>query len=434
MQRTIQRLKPLPAYDTRLALKRVAAYARVSSGKDAMLHSLAAQVSYYSALIQKHSDWQYAGVYADEALTGTKIERPEFQRLLADCRAGKIDMVIVKSISRFARNTLAMLQTVRELKALGIDVFFEEQNIHSASGDGELMLTILASFAHEEARSASENQIWRIKRNFKSGKPWNCTMLGYRHKDGELIIEPDEAKVVRMMFEDYLSGMGRTAIMKKLNALGIRTRYGNKWGESSVMSILQNVAYTGDLLLQSTFRLDYISKQTKENHGERPMYYVENSHAPIISKDMFEAVQAEMKRRASKMQGRQPTTGRYPFSGLISCGICGQHYRRKVTAGGPVWVCASFNRLGKDACASKQIPENTLLALTAEVLGIPTFEEKIFHQRISGLRIPGANRVIYLLRDGSEVEAIWQDRSRRESWTPEMRQRAREQAMQRRCQ
>ena len=182
-------------------LTRVAAYARVSSGKDAMLHSLSAQVSYYSELIQNHSGWQYVGVYADEALTGTKDNRENFQRLLADCRDGKVDLVITKSISRFARNTVTLLQTVRELKNMGVDVFFEEQNIHSLSADGELMLTILASYAQEESLSASENQKWRIRRNFENGMPWNGTMLGYRYEDGTLVVEPTEAEIVSQATE-----------------------------------------------------------------------------------------------------------------------------------------------------------------------------------------------------------------------------------------
>ena len=161
--------------------KRVAAYARISSGKDAMLHSLSAQISYYSGMIQEHPGWLYVGVYSDEALTGTKDNRSGFQLLLADCRAGKIDMVLVKSISRLARNTVTLLETVRELKTLGVDVYFEEQNIHTLSSEGELMLTILASNAQEESLSVSENQKWRIQKNFKEGKPWNSTMLGYRN-------------------------------------------------------------------------------------------------------------------------------------------------------------------------------------------------------------------------------------------------------------
>jgi len=203
MTRTITIVPALPKLEQR---KRVAAYARVSSGKDAMLHSLSAQVSYYSSLIQKHGDWLYVGVYADEAKTGTKDNRADFQRLIADCRAGKIDMVITKSISRFARNTVTLLQTVRELKALGVDVFFEEQNIHTMSADGELMMTILASYAQEESRSASENQKWRIKRNFEAGMPWNGTLLGYRMVDGRYEIIPEEAELVRRIYSLYLSG------------------------------------------------------------------------------------------------------------------------------------------------------------------------------------------------------------------------------------
>ena len=154
---------------------RVAAYARVSSEKDTMFHSLSAQISHYSDLIQHHSGWLYCGVYSDDGITGTKINRPGFLKMLEDCRAGKIDLILVKSISRFARNTVTLLETVRELRNLGVDVFFEEQNIHTLGSEGELMLTILASYAQEEALSVSENQKWRIKKNFKEGRPWNCT-------------------------------------------------------------------------------------------------------------------------------------------------------------------------------------------------------------------------------------------------------------------
>ena len=208
--------------------KRVAGYSRVSSGKDAMLHSLSSQISYYSTMIQAHDDWVYAGVYADEAKTGTKETRPEFQKLLVDCRAGKIDMVITKSISRFARNTVTLLEAVRELKALGVDIFFEEQNLHTLSSDGELMLTILASYAQEESKSVSDNMKWRIKKNFEEGKPWDGTVLGYRYKDGQYIIHPDEAETVRRIYDLYLSGNGISAIGKILKAEGRRTRLNKK--------------------------------------------------------------------------------------------------------------------------------------------------------------------------------------------------------------
>lgn len=172
MERKIKQVY-FPLAQPAIAL-RVAAYSRVSSGKDAMLHSLSAQVSHYSELIQNYRGWQYCGVFTDEAITGTKETRAGFQRLLAECRAGKIDMVITKSISRFARNTVTLLDTIRELKLLGVDVYFEEQNIHTIGADGELILTILASYAQEESRSTSENMKWRIKKNFEEGKPWNA--------------------------------------------------------------------------------------------------------------------------------------------------------------------------------------------------------------------------------------------------------------------
>ncbi|GHU48735.1 hypothetical protein FACS1894127_0020 [Clostridia bacterium] len=273
------------------ARKCVAAYARVSSGKDSMLHSLSAQVSYYSALIQGNAEWEYAGVYADEAITGTKDSRAEFKRLLADCKADRIDMVITKSISRFARNTVDLLNTVRKLKELGVDIYFEEQNIHTRSGDGELMLTILASYAQEESRSASDNQKWRIRKDYKEGKPSNYIMVyGYDYNNGLLTIIPEEAEVVRMIFADYLSGMGWNTIKKKLTELGFPTKRGGKWSDICVGSILRNEKYIGDMLLQKGFIVDHLTKRKIPNNGELPQYYIEGTHEPIIDKETFESV------------------------------------------------------------------------------------------------------------------------------------------------
>lgn len=353
----------------------VAAYARVSSGKDAMLHSLSAQVSYYSSLIQKRDGWEYVGVYADEAVTGTKEIRDDFQRMLADCRDGKIDRILTKSISRFARNTVTLLKTVRELKALGVDVYFEEQNIHSMSADGELMLTILASYAQEESRSASENQKWRIRKNFREGKPWNGTMYGYRYEDGRLVPVPEEAEMVRTIFGRYLSGEGASAIAKALNAGGVPTRLGCRWHPSAVMKILRNYAYTGNLILQKTYRENHLTKRTMVNRGELPRYHATETHEAIVPPETFEAVQAEIARRAAKFARPSGGEKTYPFTGLLVCGICGKHYRRKVTAAQPVWICTTYNTLGKAACASRQIPESTLTEVTAEVLGWNTADE-----------------------------------------------------------
>ena len=397
-------------------MKRVAAYARVSSGKDAMLHSLSAQVSYYNNLIQNHSGWQYAGVYADEALTGTKDNRENFQRLLTDCRAGKVDMVITKSISRLARNTVTLLETVRELKNMGVDVFFEEQNIHSLSADGELMLTILASYAQEESLSASENQKWRVKQKFLNGEPWRTYMLGYRYDGAQFIIVPEEAEIVRSIFADYLDGKGVVAIMKRLNESGILTQQGFTWHQSAVQRVLRNYTYTGNLLLQTKFRENHLTKRTVVNRGELPQYHIQNSHEPIIDMDTFTAVQIEMARRADQF-GKPQTTATYPFTGLITCAGCGKHYRRKMKETGPVWICATYNTLGKAACPSKAIPESVLDTIVDEIGGIG---------KITAISAHNNNTLVFTLCSGEQIVKQWQDRSRRESWTPEKREAARQ--------
>lgn len=402
-------------------LTRVAAYARVSSAKDAMLHSLSAQVSYYNSLIQQHPGWIFCGVYADEGLTGTRVDRENFQRLLADCRAGKIDMVVTKSISRFARNTVTLLETVRELKNLGVDVYFEEQNIHSASADGELMLSILASYAQEESLSASENQKWRIKRNFESGMPWNGIMLGYRYDNGTLVIHPEEAAVVRQIFDSYLSGMGVTAIAKMLNSQGIPSRFGNQWGKSGIMRILRNYSYTGNLLLQTTYQENHLTKRTRQNNGEFPKYHITDAHEEIIPLRQFNAVQKEIRRRAEKHTHPGITPNTYPFTGKLVCAGCGKHYRRKITKTGPVWICATFNTWGKSACPSKQIPESTLISTAEEVIG----SMDAFPGKITEVRVENGNQLIFLHSDGTQTVKRWQDRSRADSWTEEMKEAAR---------
>ena len=402
--------------------KRVAAYARVSSGKDAMLHSLSAQVSYYSDLIQRHPGWEFAGVFADEAKTGTRDGRESFQKLLQACREKQVNMIITKSISRFARNTVTLLATIRELKALGVDVFFEEQNIHTLSAAGELMLTILASYAQEESRSASENRKWRIRKNFEAGIPCDGTVLGYRFKDGRYVIEPTEAETVRRIYSMYLSGMGERSIAKTLNTEGHPTRYGNSWTKNSIASVLKNYPYTGNLLLQKTFREDHLTKRDVKNRGQMPQYHATDAHEAIISLEDYNDVQEEMVRRAERYAPpAKDYTKRYPYSGLITCGCCGARYSRKVTHGGPVWICTTYNTQGKAACPSKAIPEETLNKLTADIV----------IEDLAAIRAEAGNRLVFLYKDGTTQEARWQDRSRADSWTPEMKQRAREREKQR---
>ena len=398
--------------------KRVAAYARVSSGKDAMLHSLSAQVSYYSDYIQKHG-WEYAGVYADEALTGTKDNRENFQRLLAECRKGNVDMVITKSISRFARNTVTLLSTVRELKALGVDVYFEEQNIHTASADGELMLTILASYAQEESLSVSENMKWRIRRNFEDGKPWSGLILGYRFEDGQYVIVPEEAEVVRRIYREYLDGKGATVIMKGLNDDGIRTRVGKPWRVEGVLKVLKNYNYTGNLLLQKTYSENHLTKRKMINNGERPQYHAVGTHEAIVDLATWEAVQEEIHRRAEYYAPSKQTPNSYPFTGLIICSTCGKHYRRKTTASGIIWVCTTYNTYGKKGCASKAIPESVLYELTTDMaIG-----------DLTAIRAENGNTLVFCFKDGTQAVKRWKDRSRAESWTDEMKEKARQKAL-----
>lgn len=408
MERTVQKVKFPPRQPK---LKRVAAYARVSSGKDAMLHSLAAQVEYYSSFIRRHPGWEYVGVYADEAKTGTKDSREQFQQLLTDCKAGKIDHILTKSISRMARNTVTLLETVRELKAMGITVYFEEQNIDTGTDDGELMLSILASYAQEESLSASENQKWRVRQNFENGQPWRGFMLEYRYKDGQYIVVPEEAEIVQSIYADFLDGKGVTAIMKRLNNEGILTQQGFTWHKSAVTRVLKNYTYTGNLLLQTKFRENHLTKRTLVNHGQLPQYHATDTHEPIIDIGTYNSVQLEMHRRAQKY-GKPQTSEKYPFSGMITCANCGKHYRRKITATGSVWICSTYNTLGKSACPSKAIPESTLMEIAAMVSATGEITAVTAHNN---------NTLEFTLADGTVTVKQWQDRSRAASWTPEMR-------------
>ncbi len=429
MERMIRKIQHLNT--VKPLRKKVAAYARVSSGKDAMLHSLSAQVTYYSRLIQSNPEWQYVGVYADEALTGTKDTREQFQKMLTNCRKGQIDMVITKSISRFARNTVTLLQTVREMKTLGVDVYFEEQNIHTMSSDGELMLTILASYAQEESLSASENQKWRVKRNFEEGRPWNGTVLGYRIENGQYIVVPEEAKIVKRIFAEYLDGYGLTTIAQHLNADGLTTRQGKPWQYSSLQKLIHNDAYTGSLLLQKTYSKDHISKQKMTNHGELPKYYAADSHESIIPAEQFQAVQQEAKARAEHFQA-SADKAHHAFTGKLQCQCCGKNYRRRTNHGRKAWLCGTLDAHGKSACPdSTQVPEDILETVAAQVLGLSAFDAAEFAQQIEKIQVGKNNALCFLFKDGRKIDAQWKDRSRAESWTPAMKEAARQKEMER---
>ena len=422
----VSRIAPIAPVQKR---KRVAAYARVSSGKDAMLHSLAVQVSYYSELIQQNPKWEYAGVYADENLSGTKEARPEFQRMLRDCRYGKIDRILCKSTSRFARNTVTLLETARELKGLGISVSFEKENIDTMSGDGELMLAILASLAQEESRSVSENCKWRVRKKFEQGIPTGLRMYGYDVRNGSFTILPEEAAIIQRIFRMYLGGMSGEGIMRMLNAEGSPAPEGGLWNAGTIMMMLRNEKYAGDLLLQKSYVNNHVEKKQLPNRGELPQYFVAEDHAPIIDRETFDAVQAEIARRSILHTAKTADAVKRPDMPLgdrIICGICGKKYRRKITRQGtpsaaPVWICTTFNYRGKAFCASKQIPEQTLMELIAAALGENRTADDVEHIEMH----PG-NRVLFVFRNGHAEEHFWKDRSRRDSWDAERRKRVAE--------
>lgn len=416
--------------------KRVCAYARVSSDRDEAFHSLSAQISYYQKKIADHPDWEYAGVYSDRGITGTKEERPGFQAMLEACRKKEVDIVLAKSITRFARNTVILLETVRELRSLGIDIHFEEEHIETLSTKGEFMISILAARAQEESRSASENQLWRIRKSYEKGIPVTGNCLGYRMVNHQFLIDEEEEQIVLRIFSMYLSGMGRYAIAKKLNNEGIKTRLGKaKWTASSVEQIIHNEKYCGDLCLQKEFVTDHITKRKVKNQGEKPAYYIRDNHDAILSENQIRAVREEINRRAQKYAHDKDTPRFYPFSRMIFCNRCGKRFTRIMANAGskyakPAWECGTFNHYGKEECkASFYIPEHILIEKTCEVLDIAELDETILHECIKKIIVPSKNTLLYVFNEGTEKRVEWQHRSRRESWTPEMKEAARQRAI-----
>lgn len=406
--------------------KRVAAYARVSSGKDAMMHSLAAQVSHYSKYIQDEPGWIYAGVYADEAMTGTKNNRPELNRLLDDCKAGRIDLVITKSASRLARNTVDLLTMIRALKDIGVGVIFEEQKINTLSDDGELVLTIFGAYAEAESFSVSENCKWRIQKQFEKGELAGLRfMYGYKVARGSVMIDPNQAATVRMIFDDYINGMGGGMIAKKLTKMGIPPLRSDKWTADSVMAIIKNEKYTGHAVLMKKFVKDHLEKKLVINKGELPKYVARDTHPAIIDEATFEMAKEILDIRRSLSRVITDNRNRYPFSGMIVCGHCGKKYKRKALGGSVVWKCSTYLNKGKDVCPARQIPDSVLYEMSAEVLNQTNFDEKRFKDEISEILVHTDQRLVFFFRDGRKIEKFWHKKSRSESWTTQMREAAR---------
>ena len=346
--------------------KRVAAYCRVSTGSDEQITSYNNQMKVYTEMIAANKEWEFAGLYADEGISGTRADkRPQFQKMIDDCLKGKIDMIITKSVSRFARNTVECLDYVRMLKEKGIGIYFEEQNIDTLKSDSELYLVIYAGFAQSESESISKNITWTHRKNFEEGKPifMYSRWLGYKKgEDGTPEIVPEEAEVVRRIFDMYLSGKSTDEIANIMHSENIT--FPEKkliLSKSAIIRMLKNEKYCGDCILQKTITLDPISKKRKANEGEAPMWLVENSHPAIISRDVFNRVQEETSRRNAKAPASQKNaltaTGkhsRYALTDVLMCGECGSRFRRVTwTARGNkriVWRCISRLDYGKKYC------------------------------------------------------------------------------------
>ena len=257
-------------------------------------------------------------------------------------------------------------------------------------------------------------------------------MLGYRYDNGTLVIYPEEAAVVRQIFDSYLGGMGVTAIAKMLNNQGIVSRLGNSWNKGSILRVLRNYTYTGNLLLQTTYRENHLSKRTLQNNGQFPKYHITDAHEKIISLEQFNAVQEELRRRAEKHTHPGITQSHYPFTGKLVCASCGKHYRRKITKTGPTWIWPTYNSMGKDACPSKRVPENTLMDTAADVMGMVTFDPDAFLSKITEVSVENGNRLVFHHSDGTQTVKRWQDRSRADSWIEEMKEAARRRERERR--
>lgn len=356
--------------------RRVAGYARVSTDHDEQFTSYEAQVDYYTNYIKSRDDWEFVSVYTDAGISGTGIKHREgFKKMVADALAGRIDLIVTKSVSRFARNTVDSLTTIRKLKENGVECYFEKENIWTFDSKGELLITIMSSLAQEESRSISENVTWGHRKRFSDGKvmvPFS-RFLGYdRGEDGNLILNEEEAQIVRRIYGMFLQGRSPYTIAKVLTSEGIPTPAGKKtWSSSTVKSILTNEKYKGDALLQKSYTVDYLSKKVARNNGQIPQYYVENNHPAIIEPAVFDSVQ-------NLMAARQPGVNRKScanaFSSHIKCGECGSWYGSKVWHSTDkyrkvVWQC-NHKFDGDCKCGTPHLTEEEIKELFVKAINL----------------------------------------------------------------
>ena len=415
--------------------KRVAAYCRVSTDREEQEHSFETQKAMYTEMIMMKPTWQMAGIYADEGITGTVAKkRPGFMKMIEDCRKGKIDMIVTKSVSRFSRNNLDCLMYVRELKQLGIPIIFEKEGINTIQVSSELLLTLFGALSQAESESISMNVKLGIRQSLKNGNVRFSykTFLGYRKGvDGQPEIVPEQADIVRRIYNDFLAGATYLEIAKRLTEEHVPTMGGgNRWFSERIKSILKNEKYKGDALLQKTYITDPISKRVKKNNGELPMYYVENSHPAIIERRIFDRVQEEIARRAGKKKVKQMGTktelgrysGKYALTELLYCGECGTPYRRCTWSRDGkkkiVWRCVSRLDYGKKYCKNSPSVEESRLhnAIAAAITKKANSEEINIGGIMDHIESFGSRRdtdgIIQRQRRIAEIEKVIDDLAR----------------------
>lgn len=391
---------------------RVAAYCRVSTASDEQLISLDAQKAHYESYIRSNDDWEYAGLYYDEGITGTKAEvRDGLQALLKDCEDGKIDLIITKSISRFSRNTTDCLEMVRKLVEMGVFIFFEKENINTGSMESELMLSILSSLAESESVSISENSKWSIRRRYQNGTfIISYAPYGYANIDGEMRIVPEEAEVVKRIFAECLAGTGTYTIARNLNADHIPTKKNGKWHGGTVNGILTNEKYTGDVLFQKTYTDDSFNRHT--NYGEVDQFFCENHHEAIISHEDFERVQDVLAQRAAEKGNGINTSryqNRYTFSGKIICGECGTTFKRrthyKPSGNYIAWTCG-LHIENKHACTMLYVEESAIKSAFTTMMNKLVFgHQRMLKPMLSSLKgTDDRERLIQIQRIEQAIE------------------------------
>lgn len=351
--------------------RRVAAYARVSTDSDDQENSFDAQKSFYERYIKENPLWEFVGIYADEGISGTSTKgRKEFQRMINDAKNGKIDLIIAKSMSRFARNTLDTLTYIRDLKARGVECFFQKENIYTFDSKGELLITIMSSLAQEESRSISENVKWGIRKSFADGKVYlpHRGFLGYKYDENKnIVIDKETEWIVRLIYKEFISGSTFRKICQMLEEKGIKSPMGKtKWRDTTVRGILRNEKYCGSAILQKTFVEDFLTHSTKVNNGEVPKYYVKDSHPPIVPKEEWDMAQLELQRRTKL---RYSYSSKNCFSSKLICADCGRLYGSKVWHSTDkykktIWQCNyKFDKKNKSQCQTPTLNEEEIKAM-----------------------------------------------------------------------